>query len=125
MMRLLIIMMMAFSFSCTDEKPNLNQLELLELIKSLESDVEVLVPPSLDKPLVYCYKYLPPCKRGYKVKIKGLEVTALLYETKKNAKESAISLKGYQYRNWAFDQVRTEPILERFFEDEVGAKKRF
>lgn len=125
-MRLLWVLVLIFAISgCNEEAPNMDQLELLELIKSLESDIEVLVPPSLNKPLVYCYKYLPPCKLGYKVKIKGLEVTALYYEEKKSAKESAKSLKGYQFRNWAFDDVKGEPILERFFENELGAQKRF
>ena len=111
--------------SCNEEEPNMDQLELLEMIRSMEEDVEVLVPPSLDKPLVFCNEYMPPCKLGYKVKIKGLEVTALFYQEKKNAKESAKSLKGYQFRNWAFDDVKDEPILERFFENKVGAKRRF
>ena len=53
--------------SCNEEEPNLDQLELLELVRSYESDVEILVPPSIDKPLVFCHTYMPPCKLGYKV----------------------------------------------------------
>jgi hypothetical protein len=121
----LMLIFLFSSCSCSSEKPNLDQMQLLEMVREIESDVELMVPPSLDKPLVNCYKFLPPCKLGYKVKIKGLEVTALYYEDKSKAKESATSIRGYQFRNWAFDQVRGEPILERFFENKIEAKRRF
>lgn len=124
-MKFFIGFLSLFLLACNEESPTLDQLQLLELIKSLESDVVVRVPPSLDKPLVFCNEYMPPCKLGYKVLIKRLEVTALYYETKKEAQESAKSLRGYQYRNWAFDDVKDEPILERFFSEKLGAKKRF
>jgi hypothetical protein len=113
------------SCSCSSEKPNLDQLQLFEFVRSLDDSVELMIPPSLDKPLVNCYEFLPPCKTGHKVKIKNLEVTALYYETKAEAKKSAKSVRGYLYRNWAFDQVRGEPILERFFENKLKAKKMF
>lgn len=127
-MRFLIYLIMIVSVtscSCSSEKPNLDQLQLLEMVREIEDNVELMVPPSIDKPLVYCHEYLPPCKAGYKVKLNGLEITALYYETKKNAKESAKSMRGYVFRNWAFDQVRGEPILERFFENKVKAKRMF
>lgn len=121
----LILIVSVTSCSCSSEKPNLDQLQLLEMVRVFEDDVVLMIPPGLDKPLVHCHEFLPPCKAGYKVKIKGLEVTALYYETKKNAKESAKSMRGYVFRNWAFDQVRGEPILERFFENKIKAKKMF
>lgn len=120
-----LIFLSSFLLSCSDELPNMDQLQLLSFIRELESDVKVMVPPSLDKPLVFCYEYKPACLQGYKVKIKGLEVSALYYEDQSNAKKSAKSVRGYLFRNWVFDQVRDEPILERFFENKVKAKKMF
>lgn len=122
---ILFVMLSTFLLSCSDKPSNMDQLQLLSHIKELESDVKVMVPPSLDKPLVFCYEYKPACQQGYKVKIKGLEVTALYYEDQSNAKKSAKSVRGYLFRNWVFDQVRDEPILERFFENQVKAKKMF
>ncbi len=90
----------------------------------LEADpgLEIMVPASMTEPLVVCADYLPPCKVGYKVKVKGMEVVGLYYESQKNAYKSAKSMRGYHLRNWAFDHVKGEPILERFFEKHLNAR---
>lgn len=93
------------------------------MLKEAEPDLVVMVPESITQPLVYCNEYLPPCKVGYKVKIKGMEVTGLYYESQKKAYKSAKSMRGYHLRNWAFDQVAGEPILERLFEERLNARK--
>ena len=93
------------------------------MLREGDPDLEVLVPPSISQPLVHCGDYLPPCQVGYKVKIKNMEVTGLLYDEQEDALKSAKSMRGYHLRNWAFDNVTGEPILERFFETHLGAKK--
>ena len=57
------------------------------------------------------------------VVIKRLEMKALYYETQEDAIESAKYLKGYRSRNWVFDDVIGEPILERFVTKYLHAKK--
>lgn len=93
------------------------------MLREGDPGLVIMVPPSISQPLVNCGDYLPPCRLGYKVKIKNLEVTGLYYEDQKKAYKSAKSMRGYHLRNWAFDQVRDEPILERFFENHLNAKK--
>lgn len=93
------------------------------MLRSGTSDIEILVPESLSKPLVYCSDYMPPCKIGYKVKIKKMEVVGLYYEDQQEAYESAKSMRGYHLRNWAFDNVAGEPVLEALFEKHLKAKK--
>ena len=109
--------------SCSGEKPNYNKLDILGMMMEGDPDLEIMVPPSISQPLVRCSEYLPPCQIGYKVKIKNLEVTALYYEDQKNAFKSAKSMRGYHLRNWAFDQVVGEPILERFFKKHLNATR--
>lgn len=114
---------LAFIFNSCSDSPNLNKEQVLEMLREGDPNLEVMVPLSISQPLVNCGEYLPPCQVGYKVKIKNMEVTGLFYEDQKRAYKSAKSMRGYHLRNWAFDQVAGEPILERFFENEMGAKK--
>lgn len=117
------LIILATSCSCSEEKPNFNKEEILEMLREGAPDLEVILPPSINEPLVHCHEFLPPCKNGYKVKIKNMEVTGLYYEDQKKAYKSAKAIRGYHLRNWAFDQVAGEPILERFFEENLNARK--
>lgn len=119
---LFLLSLAIVSCSCSD-RPNFTKEEVLEKLRAADPNLEVMVPPSITQPLVHCREYLPPCQIGYKVKIKGMEVTGLYYEDQKRAYKSAKSIRGYHLRNWAFDQVAGEPILERIFEDHLKAKK--
>lgn len=99
-----------------------DHLQIMEMARKGDPDLEIMLPPSLDKPLVYCSYYKPPCFTGYKVKIKKLMVTALEYKDPMAALISAKAIDGYIARNWVFDDVRGEPILERFVVKYLGAK---
>lgn len=112
-----------FIFISCSKETTISREALLEKASEADPELEVMIPPSLDKPLVYCNRYRPPCVAGYKIKIKRLEVTALEYETEKAAYKSAKFIKGYVLHNWVFDDVTGEPILERFFTEQIGAKK--
>lgn len=72
---------------------------------------------------VHCSDYTPPCHSGHIVKVKNLDVIALEYMTEEEAINSARKIKGYYVRNWTFDDVTGEPILERFVEEALKAKK--
>lgn len=117
------LMCLAFSCSCSNEEPNYSKEDILSMLREGAPDLEIILPPSINEQLVPCYEFLPPCKNGYKVKIKNMEVTGLYYEDQKKAYKSAKAIRGYHLRNWAFDQVSGEPILERFFEKHLGARK--
>ena len=121
---LFLLSLFFVSCSCSKKEPHLYKEDVLSLAYRKDPGLEVIVPP-LDRPLVFCDHYEPPCAVGYKVKIKGMEITPLYYKTVAEAKEAAIFIRGYQLENWAFDGVRGEPILERFFEFHMKAQKRF
>lgn len=124
-MRGLIFSLFVFvSFcSCSNQKPNLDKNDMLAMLLEADPQLQIMVPESISKPLVYCHDYRPACITGYKVKIKNLEVVGLYYEDQEQARKSARAIRGYHLRNWAFDQVSGEPILERFFETRLKAQK--
>lgn len=72
-----------------------------------------------------CNEYKPQCLFGYRIKVKQIELSALYYVSQKDAAESARHFRGYVGRNWAYDDVRGEPILERFVIKYLDAKKAF
>ena len=124
-------LLLSILFSCSlftacfeeEKKPNFNKEQMMRMLQEAAPDLVIMVPPNITTPLVHCQEYLPPCRLGYKVKIKNMEVTGLLYDSQEKAFKSAKSMQGYYLRNWAFDQVAGEPILERLFEQKLGAKK--
>jgi hypothetical protein len=118
-----ILFISLFFISCFDESvPNYSRDEMLGFARAGDPTMEIKVG-TIDKALVSCGEYKFPCKIGYMVVIKRLEMKALYYETQQEALESAKFLKAYRARNWVFDDVIGEPILERFVQKHLHAEK--
>ena len=115
-------LLLLFLCACEDRPSNVDQLQLLEMARENESDISLVIPKSIDQKLVYCNTYTPPCKNGYKVKVKGIVMIALMYDTFEEAYRSARRINGLWFRNWVFDDVQGEPVLERFVQRAFGAK---
>ena len=122
MNKLIALIFLLSLFSCSNDDTIARE-KPLDRARDNDETFEVLIPPSMDKPLVNCYEYKPACSGGYKVKIKRLEVIALQYDNAQDALKSAKRIQGYWLKNWAFDDVAGEPVLERFFETHMKAVK--
>lgn len=48
---------------------------------------------------------------------------ALEYATEAEAKKAAQKYRGYYTANWFFDDVAGEPLLEKFVQEHLDAKK--
>lgn len=120
-MRYLILLLLLTS--CNDEPPIWDNFTVLDMAKEVEPDLRVMVPESFDKPVVDCKLYKPVCKAGYKIKMRGMMIMPLEYNNYKDAYDCAKRINGYWVKNWVFDDVIGEPILERFVEKTFGAKK--
>lgn len=115
-----------FTFiSCWSSDPIIEKEELERLAKKASADMVFMIPKGISEHLVNCNDYYPKCKAGYRIKVKLLEFNALMYANTEQAQLSARSMQGYYSFNWAFDQVRGEPILERYVEEAFQAKKAF
>jgi hypothetical protein len=57
------------------------------------------------------------------VKLKNLDFIAVEFNTEAEAKYAAKKIRGYYVRNWVFDDVTGEPILEEFVSRVLDAKK--
>lgn len=106
-----------------EEKPNFGNKEFLEMGRTGDPDLEVVIPTDISQTLVYCSDYTPPCRYGLKVIVKNVQMKALFYDHQKDALEAALRVKGYVSRNWVLDDVAGEPVLERFVIKYLEAKK--
>ncbi len=110
--------------SCSDdEKPNFSNKEFLEMARRGDPDLKLILPKDISQTVVQCGDYEPACRYGLKVVVKKVELKALFYDEQKNALKAAKRIEGYVSRNWVLDDVRGEPILERFVTEYLEAKK--
>jgi hypothetical protein len=117
----LFFVILLYGCSCNSEPPNISQKEMHEMIKDADPTMKIEISTDISKALVDCREFTPNCRIGYRVIVKGLEVNALYYEEQKEAKMAAKRIRGFYLRNWVFDQVKGEPILERFFSEKIKA----
>ncbi len=111
--------------SCNEKmKPNFSKDQMLSMARKGDPTMTIKVG-SIDKALVDCHDYKFKCRIGFLVVIKGLEMKALYYESQKDSIQSSKRLKAYRARNWVFEDVAGEPILERFVVEHLKAHKEF
>ena len=115
-MKKIIISLFILNFlSCAKKTlPNYSNKEFLEMGKKGDPDLKVIIPGSISETVVDCNEYTPACRYGLKVIVKNISLKALFYDDQKNALSAAKRFNGYISRNWALDDVRGEPILERY-----------
>lgn len=116
------VLLLFLLFGCEERPSSVDNLALLEMAREVESDIELVVPKSFDHVLVDCKGYTPSCSAGYKVKVRGITVVALHYLTFEDAYRAARRINAYWFRNWVFDDVKGEPVLERFVIKAFDAK---
>lgn len=124
-MKFLFVFLVIFiSCNSAETKPNYSKGEMFQMVSGIDPNMEIIIG-SIDKASVSCHHYKYPCRIGYLVKIKGLELKALYYEDQSIALKSAKRIKGLIVRNWVFDDVRGEPILERIVLNNLKGEKAY
>lgn len=100
-------------FGCSGDEPKWTRLEMLALAKKGDPKLYIILP-SNEKEVIRCSSFKPQCKIAFQAIVKGLKMICLFYDTTAEAELAAKHVRGYYSRNWAFDDVAGEPILERF-----------
>ena len=109
------------SASCTKEVKYSKE-ELLAKAQAGEPSVTIILPRSINDG-ISCSNYTEGCMSGHTVKVKNLEMIAVEFGTEAEAKYAAKKIRGYYARNWVFDDVTGEPILEEFVSRVLDAKR--
>lgn len=118
---MLIIVMSILSASCTKELKYTKE-QLLSLAQSKDSTVTLILPKSISEG-VSCNDYPEGCVSAHTVKVQHLDMIAVEFMNEKQAIFAAKKIRGYQLRNWIFDDVVGEPTLVKFVEKDLEAKK--
>jgi hypothetical protein len=117
----LFISLSILSASCTKEV-RYSKEELLKKAQAADPSVQLILPRSINDG-ISCSAYTEGCVSGHTVKVKNLDLIAVEFMTEEQAKYAAKKVRGYYSKNWIFDDVTGEPILEEFVSRVLDAKK--
>ena len=120
----LFLLMFCFSIlssSCTKELKYSKE-EIYKIAQQADPTVTFVLPRGMNEG-INCAEYSPGCIAGHTVKVQNLDMIAVEFHNETEAKFAAKKVRGYYLRNWMFDDVTTEPILERFVTEKLKAKK--
>ncbi len=109
----LFLLFLIFFISCKEKEPIYTKEELYNLAKEHDSNMAFILPKNMQEG-IKCEDYTEGCLSGHTVKIRGLEMIGVEFSTHQQAKDAAKKFRGYQLRNWMFDDVSGEPLLEDF-----------
>ncbi len=109
------------ALSCTKELKYTKE-QILSLAQKADSTVSIILPKSIAEG-VSCTDYSEGCISAHIVRVQNIEMIAVEFMTEKQAIYGAKKIKGYYVRNWVFDDVVGEPVLERFVTSGLEAKK--
>lgn len=110
-------------FGC-GEKKELSHAEFWEMAKEQAgaSNFDVILP-SEDFPPVDCTFYGEGCVYGMTIKVWGIVMYAIKFNTETDARRAAIKFDTYYTHNWIFDEMKREPVLVDFVVKVYGAKR--
>lgn len=117
---LLIFLILLFA-SCTKELKYSKE-ELYTKAKNADSTTTFILPKSMTEG-VSCGDYAEGCMSAHIVQVQKLDFIAVEFMTTEQAKFAAKKVRGYYVRNWVLDDVAGEPLLEKFVEQSLEAKK--
>lgn len=110
-----------FLFSCTKELKYTKE-EMLAMAQKADASATFVLPKNMSEG-IHCSDYPEGCVSGYTVKVQNLDFIAVEFMHEEQALYAAKKVRGYYLRNWLFDDVTGEPVLERFMTTSLEAKK--
>lgn len=106
--------------SCTKELKYTKE-ELYFKAHKADPSTTFILPKSMAEGIT-CKDYTDGCLSAHTVQVQKLDFIAVEFMTEEQAKFAAKKVRGYYLRNWIFDDVTGEPVLERFVESALEAK---
>ena len=109
--------------SCSEDSPTYTPLELYDIAVKYDSDISQVRLNDLNRP--NCLEYSKGCIQEFvfRYKVRKVEMSVVMFDTQENAKKAAFKVGQYYVRNWLFDDVAGEPVLEHFVTDAFKAQR--
>jgi hypothetical protein len=105
---------MALLVGCEEKEPRYSKEDLLRLTPSEGDDrMETVLGQSVTD-IIPCSNYGEGCLSVHRFKSRRLEYIAVEFSSIAQAQASARKIRAWTARNWLFDDVYKEPMLERW-----------
>ena len=125
-MRKILLFLFLIISSCSDDKIYTER-EMWNMAKEEDPTVELVGIPNHEiHRRILCSQYkVEGCipNSGRRIKVRLVELIVIGFETEEQAKKAADLYGQYYARNWLFDDVAGEPVLESFVKKVYNAKK--
>lgn len=127
---IILISFLSFLLACSDD-PTYSPGEMWKMGAAVEPDMNIRqLGPNEAHLKILCSQYTktPGCiglgtdHSGMRIKVRLVELIILQFDTEEHAKDAARAYGQYYARNWLFDDVMDEPVLEDFVKRAFGAK---
>lgn len=129
MLKVITILFFILSlYSCSEElvySPG----EMWKMGSTLEPDMSIRTLAGSEAHLkILCSQYskVPGCiglgtdHSGMRINVRLVELIIIQFDTEENARNAAIAYGQLYARNWLFDNVKNEPVLEDFVKKGFG-----
>lgn len=120
--RLILALILLSSLTSCSKEERWSDLDLYQMGKQIDSEIEIILPKDLASG-VQCHDYPPGCLGGKRAKLRRVIMTVVEFQDEKMAKAAAFHIGQYHAKNWVFDDVAGEPVLEDFVQRAYGATK--
>jgi hypothetical protein len=118
---LIVLFLSILTASCTKEV-RYSKEALLEKAKAADPSVTFILPKTMNDG-VRCTDYTEGCLSAHIVRVKELDLIAVEFMTEAEAVLAAKKFRGLYIRNWFLDDVKGEPVLEKFAKEKLEAKE--
>lgn len=125
-MKYLIFIGVLFFSACSKKEELYTPQDMFFMAYNFDNTIEeVKIGVSESNRSLKCEDYPDGCIPGSpkRFKVRLVEMIVVQYFTRKKACLAAFKLNQYYSRNWLFDDVTSEPVLESFVDQVYSAKK--
>ena len=109
--------------SCSKKEEPLLYSQVYDPARAYDSTLYEIIIMDNNKRII-CENYGEGCtdNTGKRWMVRSLELPIIGFVDEDHAKAEALRLNQFHYKNWLFDEVRDEPVLETFLFDVYGIK---
>ena len=123
MAKIISILFLLTLISCSKEE-RFSASQMWKMAQKKDKNIELIIITDPAKRIL-CENYQAKgCIKGSgkRIKLRLVDLIAIEFDTEANAKAAAVSYDQYYAKNWFFDDVKGEPVLESFVKEVYGAK---
>lgn len=120
---LLVFIMLFFVCSCFCEKDGRHtKTQMIRVAQDFDPAVKFKLGKSITD-VIPCIDYGSSCISVHRMLVRKVTMVAVEFKTENDARLVAKRLNQYYWKNWVFDDVMGEPVLEDFIVKAYNVKK--